>query len=289
MKVFNLILFSFLFIALSCQNGNSDNTPSYVPAGLTKLSNAELIERAKQGNMPNLQRLVFKSEEGKVIPMDSLVYFNPEEFATDSYVNEAGEVVAMVMRKVMESDFELREKLKQAITQGPDAKQVDIDCANQGNILQAVFNSDQEMRQDGNTIDSKIDHQNLETVISLIEKCGMPTLAEVDKTQMLAIWLVFQHSSNQYRKKYMPVLEEAAKSGALDQTAIAMMKDRTLKDDGEAQVYGTQVVKNNTTGEWELYTLENPEFVNKRRVEIGFEPLQEYLNRWDITFSIPQQ
>ncbi len=114
-------------------------------------------------------------------------------------------------------------------------------------------------------------------------------MEEVDKTQMLAIWLVFQHSSNQYRKKYMPLLEEAAKSGALDQTAIAMMKDRTLKDDGEAQVYGTQVVKNNTTGEWELYTLENPGFVNKRRAEIGFEPLQEYLNRWDITFNVPQQ
>ena len=60
---------------------------------------------------------------------------------------------------------------------------------------------------------------------------------------MSAIWVVFQHGNNAYRKKYLPLLELSAKRGDLKATQIAMMKDRTMMMAGQPQVYGTQVTK----------------------------------------------
>lgn len=85
------------------------------------------------------------------------------------------------------------------------------------------------------------------------------------------------------------MLEKSAENGDLQKTDIAMMKDRILMDDGKPQIYGTQISMNQETGEWELYNLENPEYVNQRRKEIGFSPIEEYLTHFKLTFDIPQK
>ncbi|QXP78674.1 MULTISPECIES: DUF6624 domain-containing protein [Winogradskyella] len=152
--------------------------------------------------------------------------------------------------------------------------------------MQNVFDSDQGMRTNGGEINPKIDKENLITVVSLIEKCGMPTLEVVSDVQMSAVWVVFQHGDNANRKKYLPLLEKSAKNGDLKASQIALMKDRTMMNDDLPQVYGTQVIQNEN--EWILYDLANPETVNKRRTEMGLEPLQDYLKRWNIEFDIKQ-
>jgi len=157
-----------------------------------------------------------------------------------------------------------------------------IDCQNKAFILQAVYERDQDMRKNGSIIPN-IDSENLATVISLIENCGMPTLAEVSENQMNAIWLVFQHSNNANRKKYLPMLKVAADKGDLSRRQIALMEDRILMLDGKPQIYGTQIINNS------IYNLIEPEKVNKRRAEIGFEPLEDYVSRWGIEFKVPQE
>ena len=60
----------------------------------------------------------------------------------------------------------------------------------------------------------------------------------------------------------------------------ALMKDRILMDDGKPQIYGTQ---------WhngKLYKLESPENVNKRRKEMGLEPLEQYLKIFNIEHQL---
>ena len=57
------------------------------------------------------------------------------------------------------------------------------------------------------------------------------------------------------------------------------MKDRILMDKGKPQIFGSQI-KNG-----KLYDLEAPETVNERRQEMGLEPIEDYLNRYDITFN----
>ena len=53
--------------------------------------------------------------------------------------------------------------------------------------------------------------------------------------------------------------------------------------DGLPQKYGSQVIGG------KLYQLEDPEFVNQRRKEMGMEPLEEYLARFGIEFNVEQK
>jgi len=157
---------------------------------------------------------------------------------------------------------------------------VEVDCNQKSEILSEVYISDQKIRRENNLIKyAKEDHRNQELIISIIEKCGMPTLNEVNQEQMNAIWLGLQHTENKYRIKYFPLIEKAVKNGDLSKEQYALMKDRILMDEGKPQIFGSQI-KNG-----KLYDLEEPETVNERRQEMGLEPIEEYLKRFDITFD----
>jgi hypothetical protein len=187
------------------------------------------------------------------------------------------------VRKRTAADDFLMSKLTNVLSEGPPVKMVDIDCNNKQEILQSVFEKDQGMRKAGQSIDPAIDHENLEIIVSFLEKCGIPTLDEVNDVQMAAIWAVLQHSNNKYRKMYLPLLEKAADNGDMKWSTIALIKDRVLMDDGLPQVYGTQILNG------ELWTLTEPEYVDKRRAEVGLGPLKDYLKRFNVTFDVEQK
>jgi len=157
---------------------------------------------------------------------------------------------------------------------------VEVDCNKKIEILSEVYKSDQKIRRENNLIkNAKEDHRNQELIISIIEKCGMPTLNEVNQEQMNAIWLGLQHTEYKYRIKYFPLIEKAVKNGDLSKEHYALMKDRILMDEGKPQIYGSQI-KNG-----KLYDLEEPETVNERRQKMGLEPIEDYLKRFNITFD----
>ncbi len=158
---------------------------------------------------------------------------------------------------------------------------IEVDCNKKSEILSEVYKSDQKIRREGELIKyAKEDHRNQELVISIIEKCGMPTLNEVTQEQMNAIWLGLQHNAeNKYRIKYFPLIEKAVKNGDLSKEQYALMKDRILMHEGKPQIFGSQI-KNG-----KLYDLESPETVDKRRQEMGLEPIEDYLKRFDISYN----
>ncbi len=135
---------------------------------------------------------------------------------------------------------------------------VEVDCNRRNEILSEVFESDQRIRRENNLIkNAKEDHRNQELIISIIEKCGMPTLQEVSREQMGAIWLGLQHTESKYRIKYFPLIEKAVENGDLSKEQYALMKDRILMDQGKPQLFGSQIK------DGKLYDLEEPKTVNK--------------------------
>ena len=157
---------------------------------------------------------------------------------------------------------------------------IEVDCSKKLQILNEVYESDQRIRKSNELIKyAKEDHRNQELVISIIEKCGMPTLKEANYKQMAAIWLGIQHSNKKIRKKYFPQIVEAVINGDLSKGQYALMKDRMLMDEGKPQIYGSQI-KNG-----KLYKLENPETVNERRKKMGMETIENYLKRFNIQFN----
>ncbi|AZJ35636.1 hypothetical protein D6T69_08940 [Tenacibaculum singaporense] len=157
---------------------------------------------------------------------------------------------------------------------------IEVDCSNKHQILSEVYESDQRIRKSNELIKyAKEDHRNQELVISIIEKCGMPTLNEVTQKHMNAIWLGLQHSNKKIRKKYFPQIGKAVENGDLSKQQYALMKDRILMDEGKPQIYGSQI-KNG-----KLYKLENPETVNERRKKMGMGTIEDYLKLFDIQFN----
>jgi hypothetical protein len=276
--------FSLLIIfLLSC---NSEK--KYVPKNLIKLSETELIERAKNKEFIDIENLIYKNEVGTIISFDSVRKLPNNEYTADRYINKEGLVKEMVLRKSTKSDKEFQAKLMQAYNYVPPIKIIEIDCEKKAEILEEIYGLDQNMRLNNNNFDPKVDRQNLIKVVSLIENCGMPTIKEVSKKQMSAIWLVFQHGDNTSRKKYFPLLKKSAKNGDLNKSNIALMQDRILMIDGKPQIYGSQISQNRETKKWELYKLENVETVDKRRAEVGLGSLKEYVKNWNIEFNVKQ-
>ena len=107
----------------------------------------------------------------------------------------------------------------------------------------------------------------------------MPTLKEVSRKQMDAIWLVWQHTDENHRKKYFPLVELSVNKGDLSKQNYALMKDRILMDEGKPQLYGSQIQNG------KLYELEAPSGVNERRKSMDMEPLEDYLNKFGIEYK----
>lgn len=278
-----IILFlPILIVLISCKQNK------YEPTNLSKLSEEEQIVRIKNKQYANARNIVYKNEQGETLTFDSIYKIsNSNDWTFDAYVNTDGVIEEKIIRKANKKDKQFLIKLKQAYNYQPPVKIIEIDCDKKPEILDEIYELDQNMRKGGEPIDPKIDRENLTKVISLIENCGMPTLKDVNSKQMKTIWLVFQHSDYESMKKYFPLLEKSANKGDLKKTYIAMMKDRLLMTNGEPQLYGSQVISDYENG-WKLYDLKEPELVNKRRREVGFEPLEDYLMNWDIEFDIEQ-
>lgn len=280
--------FSLLIIFLISCNGKQ----KYVPKELTKLSQNELIKRVKNKEVINFKNITYKNVNGEILTLDSIQKIpNHEKWTTDRYIDKNGIVKEMILREANEKDKEFLIKLRQAYTYELPIKIIDIDCEKKAELLEEIYSLDQNMRLSGNhsDLDPKIDKQNLIKVVSLIEDCGMPTTNEVSRKQMSAIWLVFQHADNTNRKKYFPLLKKAAENGDLSKSNIALMEDRILMIDGKPQKFGSQISQNRKTKKWELYKLAKPEFVDKRRAEVGLGSLKEYVKKWNIEFNVKQK
>ena len=71
------------------------------------------------------------------------------------------------------------------------------------------------------------------------------------------------------------------KAGRLSPQNFALLYDRTEIIQGGKQRYGTQIMKDEKTGDWVVGRLEDPEHVDERRKAIGLGPLKEYLERFE--------
>jgi hypothetical protein len=102
----------------------------------------------------------------------------------------------------------------------------------------------------------------------------------------VTLFLVIQHADPQTRVKYIPMLRDAVKKGKARPQDLALMEDRVLIEKGEKQIYGSQLTMNSETKTMELAPMIDPDNVDKRRSEVGLEPLAEYLKYDDLTWDV---
>jgi len=278
-----ILLMSLILLNYSCST-------SLFKKNLRKLSDKELIDRAKENKFypKNIDDIIYRDSLLNIISLSELEkYPNIGDWTVDHYVNNDGTLKEYRLRKKTQKDIALKDTINLLLESHTVRKieTIEIDCSIIKKLLEDVYISDTNSRKNDLTISSDKDYYNLEIVINIIENCGMPTLKEVDKKHLQAIWLTLQHNNNYYRKKYFKYIKNSVENGELELSYLAMMEDRILVGDGKPQLYGTQVKFNESTKKWELCPISEPSLLEKRREKVGLEPINIYLNQWNIQFE----
>ena len=126
------------------------------------------------------------------------------------------------------------------------------------------------------SIISGADKQNMAFVEELFTSNGYPGKSVVGEPTNKAAWYVLQHNPDRI-EEFLPMIKEAGEKGELPFRLVAMMEDRYLMGMGLPQVYGTQgMTYDDERGNF-IWPIEDPENVNKRRTEAGFQStVEEY-------------
>jgi len=133
------------------------------------------------------------------------------------------------------------------------------------------------------------DSINERELSGLLEKHGWAGIREVGGQANMAQWLVIQHAPIDMQEKYLHLLRESVKKGESSGNHLAMLEDRMLMHNNKPQRYGSQIKQDEGTGKYYVHTVEEPEYVNQRRKEVGLGPIEVYVKQWGIEWTIPQK
>lgn len=131
-------------------------------------------------------------------------------------------------------------------------------------------------------------HDSLNTlaVSAILDKYGWLSAEQTSADANLTLFLVIQHAELAVQLKYKPMMYEAVKQGKAKGSHYALLLDRTNMHQDKLQVYGSQA---NMAGDSKtyLFPITDEPNVNKRRLEIGLSPLEEYARLFDINYTLP--
>ncbi|MEZ5358927.1 MAG: DUF6624 domain-containing protein [Candidatus Zixiibacteriota bacterium] len=164
----------------------------------------------------------------------------------------------------------------------------DLMIRQQTDSIETLFGdkSDEYKKQCKREVEQDKRHQD--ELEKIILKYGWPGNNRAGANGCFAAFVVLQHSSHEFQKKYLPAVLEAQKIKEISGSYVALLVDRIRMFDGEKQVYGSQVVWDEEKNGLVVYPIEDEEHVDERRAEVGLMPLAIYLNRMGIEYESPK-
>ena len=135
----------------------------------------------------------------------------------------------------------------------------------------------------------QLNEDNLTELRNIIDNQGWPKQSEVKGSAAQAVFLVIQHADLNTQKQYIGRFREACENKEADWANFALMYDRIEMREGRHQIYGSQVIMNEESGKYEPYKIKHPEKVNQRRKKMGLPPIEDYLQNWDIEWTVKQK
>lgn len=129
------------------------------------------------------------------------------------------------------------------------------------------------------------DSINTLKVSEIIDKYGWLDSDIVGKKGNQTLFLVIQHSDIRTQEKYLPIMTEVARNGKISKSELALLVDRVEMQNKRPQIYGSQIQRVN--GKFVIYQILDEVNVNKRRADVGLEPLEEYVKNWGIEYKRP--
>ncbi len=142
-----------------------------------------------------------------------------------------------------------------------------------------------EMKKHWEVIKEK-DSINLIKIQKILDEKGWLGSNVIGNQGNSTLFLVIQHSPLEVQEKYLPMMRDAVKNGKANSSSLALLEDRVALRKGGKQIYGSQIGRDQETGEYFVSPLIDPKNVDKRRAEVGLGPIADYLSRWNVTWDV---
>ncbi len=128
-------------------------------------------------------------------------------------------------------------------------------------------------------------NKNKKRLKEVFSEFGYPGYDLVGREGEADFWVMVQHcdSDTNFQRDVLNKLTVEAKKKNADPRHFGLLTDRLRINTGMKQTYGTQVRYNNF-GQAFPKSLDDSSNVNKRRDEIGLEPIEQYLNMMTIIY-----
>ncbi|MBK5284318.1 MAG: hypothetical protein JJE25_02860 [Bacteroidia bacterium] len=153
-------------------------------------------------------------------------------------------------------------------------------------VAEKYGHESKEMQELWKTINEK-DSINLIKVKEVLDKYGWLGADVAGQEGSEALFLVIQHSDLKTQEKYLPMIKEAVKNGKARGADLALLVDRIEMRNERPQIYGSQVVMQD--GKNVIYKIIDEVNVNKRRAEVGLQPLEDYARYFNIDYKLPEK
>ncbi|MFC0604885.1 DUF6624 domain-containing protein [Winogradskyella pulchriflava] len=131
---------------------------------------------------------------------------------------------------------------------------------------------------------------NEKKVKTILDKHGWPTKDMIGERGNWTLCNVIQHSDNEVRIQYLPMMRQAVKDKKLEPRFLVRAEDRIATERGDLQIYGGQMKYYPETKSFNLWPVFDPENIDKRRTAIGLDSIAIFLkNRFDFEWNLEEQ
>ena len=131
---------------------------------------------------------------------------------------------------------------------------------------------------------------NEKKISAILDTQGWPEKEIIGEQGNWTICNVIQHSDNEIRIKYLPMMKKAVKEKQLSPRFLVRAEDRIATERGDLQIYGGQMKYYPETKTFNLWPVYDPANIDKRRAEIGLGGIAEHLeNRFNFEWNLEEQ
>lgn len=156
-----------------------------------------------------------------------------------------------------------------------------------GEIEEKFGRDSKEMKDHWKLINEK-DSVNLVKIKKILDERGWLGPKIIGDRGNSTLFLVIQHSDLETQEKYLPMMRDAVQKGNAMASSLALLEDRVALRKGEKQIYGSQIGRDQETGEYYVLPLIDPDNVDKRRSEVGLGTIQDYISNWEMTWNVEE-
>ena len=171
--------------------------------------------------------------------------------------------------------------------------------------LLKIWNEDQDIRQEWTeawnkfgggspSVDSIIkrmrytDSIHLVFITKILDEKGWVGKDKIGGLANNTFFVIIQHSDLKTQQKYLPMMRTAVKEGKTEARWLALLEDRVALGEGRKQIYVSQIYFNKKTNKSYVAPLDDPDNVDKRRKEVGLDPLSHYLKQMDLIWNLEE-